>query len=109
MKIKNKAKHILWAALSALMLLGGMPTFTYAAQVNEYIDPADVWVFANGTTNEIPFDRLKREGLNPLSREYIIDKINLRRVQKDCLISFAGNQYSVPAEYSDGQHALRSP
>ena len=28
-----------------------------------------------------------------------IDKINLGRVQKDCLISYAGNQYSVPAEY----------
>lgn len=51
------------------------------------------------TTDEIPFERLKKEGLNPLSREYIIDKINLRRVQKDCLISYAGNQYSVPAEY----------
>ena len=29
----------------------------------------------------------------------LIDKINLRLVQKDCLISYAGNQYSVPAEY----------
>lgn len=54
----------------------------------------------HATTNEIPFERLKKEGLNPLSREYIIDKINLRRVQKDCLISYAGNQYSVPAEYA---------
>jgi transposase len=53
----------------------------------------------HGTTGEIPFERLKKEGLSPLSREYIMDKINLRRVQKDCLISFAGNQYSVPAEY----------
>lgn len=53
----------------------------------------------HGTTNEVPFERLKKEGLNPLKREYIIDKINLRRVQKDCLISFAGNHYSVPAEY----------
>ena len=42
---------------------------------------------------------MKKEGLRPLKREYIIDKINLRRVQKDCLISYAGNQYSVPAEY----------
>lgn len=32
-------------------------------------------------------------------REYIIDKLNLRRVEKDCLISYAGNKYSVPAEY----------
>ncbi len=53
----------------------------------------------HATTNEIPFERLKKEGLSPLSREYIIDRINLRRVQKDCLISYAGNQYSVPAEY----------
>ena len=53
----------------------------------------------HATTNEIPFQRLKKEGLNPLTREYIIDRINLRRVQKDCLISYAGNQYSVPAEY----------
>lgn len=53
----------------------------------------------HATTNDIPFERLKKEGLNPLKREYIIDKINLRRVQKDCLISYAGNQYSVPAEY----------
>ena len=51
------------------------------------------------TTNEIPFERLKAERLNPLCREYIMDKINLRRVQKDCLISYAGNQYSVPADY----------
>ena len=35
----------------------------------------------HATTNEIPFERLKKEGLSPLSREYIIDKINLRRVQ----------------------------
>ena len=54
----------------------------------------------HATTNEIPFERLKREKLNPLKREYIIDKINLRRVQKDCLISYAGNQYSVPSEYA---------
>lgn len=36
----------------------------------------------HATTNEIPFERLKKESLSPLSREYIIDKINLRRVQK---------------------------
>jgi transposase len=53
----------------------------------------------HGTTNEIPFERLGKENLNPLKREYIIDKINLRRVQKDCLISYGGNQYSVPSEY----------
>ena len=53
----------------------------------------------HGTTNERPVDRLPDENLLPLKREYIIDKINLRRVEKDCLISYAGNKYSVPAEY----------
>ena len=53
----------------------------------------------HATTNEVPFERLKKEGLNPIQREYIMDRINLRRVQKDCLISYGGNQYSVPAEY----------
>ena len=45
---------------------------------------------------KVKIQTLKKEGLNPLKREYIIDKINLRQVQKDCLISYAGNQYSVP-------------
>lgn len=68
----------------------------------------------HATTNEIPFERLKKEGLSPLKREYIIDKINLRRVpQKHPCVSAKDmphqlcsrpwtvdrNQYSVPAEY----------
>lgn len=54
---------------------------------------------STGKFTLLPFERLKKEGLSPLKREYIIDKSNLRRIQKDCLISYAGNQYSVPAEY----------
>lgn len=54
----------------------------------------------HATTNRVPFDLLRKEDLSPLKREYIMDKINLRRVQKDCLISFAGSQYSVPSEYA---------
>ena len=62
----------------------------------------------HATTGDIPFERLKQEGLNSMAREYIIDKINLRRVQKDCLISYAGNQYSVPAEYAGRDVAVVS-
>ena len=54
----------------------------------------------HGTTGKIPFEQLRRERLNPLVREYIIDNINLRRAGKDCLISYSGNQYSVPSEYA---------
>ena len=51
----------------------------------------------HATTNEIPFERLKKENLNPLSREYIIDKINLRRVQKDCSPRVADSSSRMPA------------
>ena len=54
----------------------------------------------HGTTKEIPRERLPKERLSPINREYIIDKLNLRKVEKDCLISYAGNRYSVPSEYA---------
>jgi transposase len=57
----------------------------------------------HATTNEIPSQRLLKERLSPIVREYIIDNINLRKVAKDCLISYSGNKYSVPAEYV-GKH-----
>ena len=53
----------------------------------------------HATTNRVPFELLPKEQLNPLKREYIIDRINLRRVEKDCLISYAQTKYSVPPEY----------
>ena len=38
------------------LLSGFTPITTYAAQVNEYVDPADIWVSANGRTNELDFN-----------------------------------------------------
>lgn len=49
----------------------------------------------HATTNEVPFERLGEEKRNPLKREYIIDRINLRRVQKDCLINYDGSRLSM--------------
>lgn len=54
----------------------------------------------HATTGKIPQTRLADEKLSPLVREYIIDKMNIRKVEKDCLISYAGNKYSVPSEYA---------
>jgi hypothetical protein len=64
--------------------------FNWCIKVNDKV---------HGTTGEIPNQRLKQENLSPLVREYIIDKINLRKVEKDCLISYSNSKYSVPAEY----------
>lgn len=53
MKFRSKLKSILSSVLALTLLLSAVPiTTTYAAQSNEYVDPADVWMSANGRTNE---------------------------------------------------------
>jgi transposase len=55
----------------------------------------------HGTTQEVPFDRLKDENLNPLRDEaYVLEHWEMRKSHKDCYISFEGNRYSVPYQYS---------
>jgi len=55
----------------------------------------------HGTTQEVPFDRLKDENLNHLRDEaYVLEHWEVRKSHKDCYISFEGNRYSVPYQYS---------
>jgi transposase len=58
------------------------------------------------TTNEIPFTRLGKESLNPLTREYVTDCMNIRKVGEDCLVSYDGSMY--PSEYAGGEVAVVS-
>jgi transposase len=82
-----------------------------------YVDLADlnaqalVWldtvanVRVHGTTREVPFDRLPLEGLQPLPERCAFDtsRIAYRQSSRDCLVSYAGNYYSVPAAYVSQQ------
>lgn len=52
-KINQKIKSIVSLILTVCVISGIMPTISYAAQSNEYVDPADRWVEANGRTNEL--------------------------------------------------------
>lgn len=61
----------------------------------------------HGTTNKVPLDELKKENLNPLTREYIMDKIEFRKIGKDCLLSYNGSKYSVPSKYALKEAAVR--
>jgi transposase len=56
----------------------------------------------HGTTGEVPFDRLPREGLQSLDGkpDYDTSLIAFRRSTKDCFVSYDGNYYSVPADYA---------
>lgn len=48
MKARSKIKRILAGIMAASMAISLVPTLSYAAQSNEYVDPADVWIEANG-------------------------------------------------------------
>jgi len=79
----------------------------------EFIDLADLngqaleWlntvanVRLHGTTRAMPFERLSQEKLIPLEKpSYDTSIIAYRRSSRDCLISYEGNFYSVPATYA---------
>lgn len=76
--------------------------FTDLADLNRQ---ARVWldtvanVRCHGTTGESPFDRLPREDLQSLAGkpDYDTSLVSYRWSSRDCLISYAGNAYSVPA------------
>ena len=56
----------------------------------------------HGTTHEVPVERWKRESLSPLSSvpAYMTRKEEIRKVSRDCYVSYKGNRYSVPWKYA---------
>lgn len=57
MKTKHSIKSLISGMLAVIMTIGAIPSMSvFAAQVNEYIDPADVWITSNGRTNELDFN-----------------------------------------------------
>jgi transposase len=59
----------------------------------------------HGTTGELPFARLPLEGLRPIlgQPDYDTSILTCRRSTRDCLVSYQGNDYSVPADYAQQQ------
>lgn len=59
-------------------------------------------VRVHGTTGEIPFSRLRQEALQPLDGkpDYDTSLVCYRRSTRDCLVSYEGNYYSVPASHA---------
>lgn len=53
-KSNIKFKSLISALLVLTMVIGMLPTISvFAAQSNEYVDPADNWLTSNGRTNEL--------------------------------------------------------
>ena len=63
----------------------------------------------HGTTREVPFERLKCEGLLKLDGmpEYVVYREATRKVSRDCYVSFESNRYSVPYKFASREALLR--
>jgi len=66
-------------------------------------------VRVHGTTQVMPCARLPLEDLLPLTGkpDYDTSVVSYRRSTKDCLVSYQGNYYSVPAAYAQQQLLLK--
>jgi hypothetical protein len=64
----------------------------------------------HGTTGVVPFTRLPDEGLLSLGGKppYDTSVVLTRQSTRDCLVSYAGNLYSVPAAYAQQRLLLRA-
>lgn len=62
----------------------------------------------HGTTHEIPLERLKQEGLQPIDSvpEYFLIQEEKRKISRDCFISYLGNKYSVPYRFAGREATL---
>lgn len=65
----------------------------------------------HSTTREVPYERLARENLRPITSQpdYDTSYAAYRQVAKDCLFSYRGNRYSVPHRYADKTVVVREP
>lgn len=53
MKLRSKIKSSLSVILAVAMIIANFPVISFAAQSNEYVDPADSWLSSNNRTNEL--------------------------------------------------------
>jgi transposase len=62
----------------------------------------------HSTTHEVPFDRLKLENLRSFKDKlpYQVVITELRKVSRDCFVSYAGNKYSVPWKHAGREAKL---
>ena len=67
-------------------------------QCQEWLNKVNAQV--HGTTHEIPLERLKDEELNPISSvpPYMTRKEEIRKVSRDCYVSYRGEQVFRPLE-----------
>ena len=98
-KVESGVKYLRYNFWQGLVSISGVDDLN--SRCWEWLDKvANVRV--HGTTGRVPFEMLKEEGLKPVAGKspYPINPAVLRVVSRDCLVSYGGCRYSVPAEWA---------
>ena len=92
-KIENTIKYLRYN-FRAGRSFGSLPDIN--VQCQEWLQRVNSQI--HGTTHEIPYERLRKEQLNPLDsvQAYSIRIEEIRKISRDCYVSYKGNRYSVP-------------
>lgn len=100
-KVENGVKYLrinFWPRLKTVTGLADLNT-----QVKLWLDTT-CNVRLHRTTRKVPLEEHKLEVLKPMNPEpFLLTDLQLRKVAKDCVVSFEGNYYSVPFHYC-GHH-----
>ena len=92
-KIENTIKYLRYNFWAGIFF---EPLSDINARCQEWLQKVNSQV--HGTTHEITYERLKKEELNPMDpvQGYPIRIEEIRKISRDCYISYRGNRYSVP-------------
>jgi len=98
-KVESGVKLVRRNFWQSLVSIGGVDDLNHRCR--EWLDKvANVRV--HGTTGRVPFEMLKEEGLLLIAGRpaYPAHPAMLKPVSRDCLVSYSGCRYSLPAEWA---------
>lgn len=98
---KGKIEKVVGFVKRDMLYGGAFQSFTHLnEQARTWMDRVNAT--PHGTTNEIPFDRFKKENLKPIAGipPFITSIMEPRKITRDAYLSYLGNRYSVPYIYA---------
>jgi transposase len=105
-KVESGVKYVRRNFWQGLTSIGGLDDLNQKCRqwLDEVANPR-----VHGTTGRVPMEMLKEEKLQALPQRppYPAYPAILRTVSRDCLVSYKGCQYSVPAEWAGKQVWVR--
>jgi transposase len=106
-KVESGVRYVKLNFWLGLTLIGGLDDLN--RQNRDWLDGI-ANTRTHGTTGRVPFEMLKEENLKPIAgiQPYPVNPAVIRIVSHDCLVSYGGCRYSVPAEWAGKTVCVRA-